>query len=556
MTTNVRTTTLTTAVTPPEKRVMHIVQLEDDPHLTKILRLALHNVQPDIRLTHFTNSDSLLAFADHTIDVVDTFVLDIRVPGGMDGLEVASRLRARFPDAAIVLTTAYAPPARAHLIQLGADYIQKPWQINRVVQHLLGLSAMPVAPLVREEVGFVGNFGSATQRTITNKVNSRFERLTRRTCTMLAGSLQVPTTALVMVDKATGAVVGQTTQSDTLNALLSHTQWQLLLELIGTPSRPVMIEDLSLLAAGYTAIGEPSTSEAPVAFAGIHVALPIPTQYGLLCAFDTTARVWNTDHASALQQAASLLSEMFKTRDIIDDLIERNEELNAYSSIIAHELKSPLSAIVAYADSLRHGLGVSDPTIFLERILASADRMSEMITHLLWMARLDRPLDTVHVVTIEPVIESTLRRLHHALERRIIAIQVDPDLPNALGHDVWIEEVFANLISNAIKYIGEENPNPHIRLSARRLGHRVRYEVRDNGIGISAEDQALLFRSFNRLNDHVRIEGTGLGLAIVQRIVARLGGDVGVESEVGQGSTFWFTLPAANAVVDEPAPTP
>jgi signal transduction histidine kinase len=243
---------------------------------------------------------------------------------------------------------------------------------------------------------------------------------------------------------------------------------------------------------------------------------------------------------------------MFKMRDIIDDLIERNEELNAYSSIIAHELKSPLSAVVAYADSLRHGIGVSDPTLFLERILVSADRMSEMITHLLWMARLDRPLDTVHVVAIAPVIEATMRRLYHVLERRLITFQIDPDLPSALGHDVWIEEVFANLFSNAIKYIGAENPAPLIRLSARRLGYRVRYEVRDNGIGISAEDQAQLFKSFNRLNDLTRIEGTGLGLAIVQRIVARLGGEVGVESEPGHGSTFWFTLPAAKDSVEEP----
>jgi signal transduction histidine kinase/ActR/RegA family two-component response regulator len=546
MTTNVRTTTLAAAVTPSQKHITHIVQLEDDPHLTKILRIALHNVQPDIRLTHFTSSDSLLAFAEHTTEVVDTFVLDIRVPGILDGLEVATRLRARFPDSAIVLTTAYAPPSRAQLLHLSADYFQKPWQINRVVQHLLGLSAVLTTPALREETPALENFGTAAQRAITNKVNSRFERLTRRACTMLASSVQVPLTALVIVEKATNAIVTQIAQPDTLNGLLPHAQWQLLFELVSPSARPVMIEDLSLLTAERGAAG------APVAFAGIRVALPTTTQYGLLCAFDTSARVWNTEHAGALQQAASLLSEMFKMRDIIDDLIERNEELNAYSSIIAHELKSPLSAVVAYADSLRHGIGVSDPTLFLERILVSADRMSEMITHLLWMARLDRPLDTVHVVAIAPVIEATMRRLYHVLERRLITFQIDPDLPSALGHDVWIEEVFANLFSNAIKYIGAENPAPLIRLSARRLGYRVRYEVRDNGIGISAEDQAQLFKSFNRLNDLTRIEGTGLGLAIVQRIVARLGGEVGVESEPGHGSTFWFTLPAAKDSVEEP----
>jgi signal transduction histidine kinase len=120
--------------------------------------------------------------------------------------------------------------------------------------------------------------------------------------------------------------------------------------------------------------------------------------------------------------------------------------------------------------------------------------------------------------------------------------------PVARGYGPWVEEVWANYISNAVKYGGQP---PRIELGATPLPPanesgegRVRFWVRDNGPGITPEDQARLFTPFTRL-DQVRAAGHGLGLSIVRRIVEKLGGEVSVESQVGQGSTFSFTLPAA-----------
>jgi len=113
--------------------------------------------------------------------------------------------------------------------------------------------------------------------------------------------------------------------------------------------------------------------------------------------------------------------------------------------------------------------------------------------------------------------------------------------PIALGHAPWIEEVWVNYLSNAIKYGGWP---PRVELGAMEQGDGiVRFWVRDNGSGLTLEEQTRLFTPLTRL-DRVRAKGHGLGLSIVRRIVERLGGQTGVESEVGQGSVFFFTLPA------------
>jgi signal transduction histidine kinase len=141
------------------------------------------------------------------------------------------------------------------------------------------------------------------------------------------------------------------------------------------------------------------------------------------------------------------------------------------------------------------------------------------------------------------VLGDALRRFDLSAQR--IEFVAPPELPLCLGHAPWLEEVFANFLSNAIKYIGEANPQPTIAVVGIVQGRHARYEVRDNGIGIPAAQQATIFEHFTRLSNAGHIKGSGLGLSIVQRIVAKLKGRVGLESQPGQGSTFWFELPHA-----------
>jgi signal transduction histidine kinase len=169
--------------------------------------------------------------------------------------------------------------------------------------------------------------------------------------------------------------------------------------------------------------------------------------------------------------------------------------------------------------------------------------MSGMIDNLLLFARLRDASEIIEVVQIMPVIQSALTRLREVIAERGVIVDVQPDLPTSMGHGPWLEEVFANLIGNAVKYIGKNNAAPRIEIRGYSLNGQVRYEVQDNGLGVAPIDQVRLFEMFARFHKS-EAKGAGLGLSIVQRIITKLNGNVGVVSAPGQGSTFWFVLPA------------
>lgn len=227
-----------------------------------------------------------------------------------------------------------------------------------------------------------------------------------------------------------------------------------------------------------------------------------------------------------------------------------NQELDAYSHTIAHDLKAPLSGVMGFIDLLEYTVEYAfdkEKTLqFAKRIRESAGQMSNMIYQLLMMARLRNAEASVVAVNIKDTLDQVMLRLQQLIERHHITLEIVDPLPPVLGHAPWLEEVFANLLSNAIKYIGDENPAPKIIIRAKLLpDNRIRYEVEDNGVGIREADQAKLFQMFSRVEGTAKKEGTGLGLSIVQRIITKLKGELGVTSELGKGSTFWFILPSA-----------
>ena len=221
-----------------------------------------------------------------------------------------------------------------------------------------------------------------------------------------------------------------------------------------------------------------------------------------------------------------------------------NQELDAYSHTIAHDLKSPLSGILGFVELMEYMLKSTEPEKalpFALRIRASAENMVKMINQLLTLARLRNAEETVTKVEMQEVIDVVKLRLQQPIEKMQAEIEVISPLPPVMGHVPWLEEVFANLISNALKYMGD-NTQPRVIIEGKIEGDFVRYTVQDNGIGIALGHQARLFEMFTRI-DTVKREGTGLGLSIVQRIITKLKGEVGLTSEPGKGSTFWFTLP-------------
>jgi signal transduction histidine kinase len=224
-----------------------------------------------------------------------------------------------------------------------------------------------------------------------------------------------------------------------------------------------------------------------------------------------------------------------------------NAELDAFSHTVAHDLRRPLSHIVGYAGLVRQ-VGKDELSAqtseYLEHIEKAAMNMSQMIENLLLLAQLRDTNEVVEPVKLSTIIDAALKRVQPDIEKRGVHVEVVGPFPDVLGYGPWLEEVFANLLNNAVQYIGQSNDDPAITIRAVAEGERVRCEVIDNGLGISLKDQPHLFDMLTRFHQNEG-SGTGLGLPIVQRIVNKLGGTIGVKSEPGQGSTFWFTLLAA-----------
>lgn len=227
------------------------------------------------------------------------------------------------------------------------------------------------------------------------------------------------------------------------------------------------------------------------------------------------------------------------------------QELDAYAHMVAHDLKNPLSVVRGYADFLEHnGRALSVEKIIerLQKINSSASKMQSIIDDLLLLTSIRNPRDLeAEAVDMKQVIQDVLTRLGTQIESSKAQIILPTDWHSAKGYAPWIEEIWANYISNAIKYGGIP---PEIELGSRQQPDgNVYFFVKDNGSGISPAEQEQLFAIFSRLDRHTAIDGHGLGLSIVARIAQKLEGEAGVESTLGQGSTFYFTLPAAEAPV-------
>jgi signal transduction histidine kinase len=214
-----------------------------------------------------------------------------------------------------------------------------------------------------------------------------------------------------------------------------------------------------------------------------------------------------------------------------------NRELNAYSYTLAHDLKSPLALITGYAYLLDSEPLSDEGRAMLASITTVSENMAKMTDDLLQLARLRDAETSVVSVDMNAVVQQALERFENQRDH----ITIEGSLPPVLGHAPWLVEVFANLINNALKYTPPDRV-PRITIRGRSDGAWVRYEVSDNGIGISPQDRQRIFEMFTRLPEGQQQRGLGIGLSIVQRTVERLGGRVGVDSVQGQGSTFWFTL--------------
>jgi two-component system sensor histidine kinase/response regulator len=232
-------------------------------------------------------------------------------------------------------------------------------------------------------------------------------------------------------------------------------------------------------------------------------------------------------------------------RQYTDELKVRNEELDAFAHTVAHDLKDPLAIVVGLAEVLREespALSDEESRRYLRKMAQSGRKMSNIVDELMLLAGVRKIEVEMRPLDMGSIVAEAMQRLADVIEEHQAEIILPGTWPVAWGYGPWVEEVWVNYLSNALKYGGRP---PRVELGATaQVDGTVRFWVRDNGPGLAPEEQARLFTPFTRL-EHVRVKGHGLGLSIVRRIVEKLDGQVGVESEVGQGSVFSFTLPGA-----------
>jgi light-regulated signal transduction histidine kinase (bacteriophytochrome) len=256
------------------------------------------------------------------------------------------------------------------------------------------------------------------------------------------------------------------------------------------------------------------------------------------------------ERTSALQKAIqSLQKEISERRRIEEALKERTEELarsnrdlEQFAYVASHDLQEPLRMVTNYVQLLARrykGKLDSDADDFIHFAVDGAIRMWKLINDLLTYSRVGTQNKGLKSTDCETVLKHSLDNLKIAVEENEAVITHDA-LPTVMGDHLQLGQLFQNLIGNAIKFRGEESPRIHI--SASRNGNGWTFSVRDNGIGIAPEYVERIFVIFQRLHNREDYPGTGIGLAICKRIVERHGGRIWVESKVGKGTTFYFTL--------------
>ena len=268
-----------------------------------------------------------------------------------------------------------------------------------------------------------------------------------------------------------------------------------------------------------------------------------------VCAYHP--QVYSNDHLTLLQSIAHLAGIAIEKAQLYQETIKksieieaRNKELDDFTYVVSHDLKEPLISVQGYTKMIRHEysrLLDSQGREYVQAVVDSCSHMKRLIDDLLLLSRISKLAEKRSRVHLGELIAGVLEEIRFSIRERHAEITVHRHMPDVLGVDTHLRIVFRNLIANALKF--SDKPVPKIEIGATSTKEATTVFVRDNGIGIEKAHFEKIFLIFQRLHRKEEYEGVGAGLTIVRKIVESQGGRIWVESNVGEGSTFKFTIP-------------
>ena len=251
--------------------------------------------------------------------------------------------------------------------------------------------------------------------------------------------------------------------------------------------------------------------------------------------FEDKATIYSRDEIGLLAHAFN---------DMIEDLSQINKEQEQFAYVASHDLQEPLRTVANFNNLLREhetDWSAEEKEKFHAFIDDATRHMQDLIRDLMEFSRVGKHLK-VEEVDMSALFERVKLQLHDLIERTGATLHIEPDMPSLLANEIELNQLFQNLISNAIKF-RKQGVYPVVKISYLELPKEHQFSIEDNGIGIAEHHLNKIFMVFQRLNHQQEYPGTGIGLATCKKIINLLKGNIDVKSELGKGSVFIITIP-------------
>jgi len=327
--------------------------------------------------------------------------------------------------------------------------------------------------------------------------------------------------------------------------------------------RTVRASDTSYAAAAKQGLPWIGKADAGHATGGCIMSVPVKSKQkviGVISLVHSVADTYTETHLRLLESIANLtaiaLDKAMLYEDTMNKSIEiqiRNRELDDFTYVVSHDLKEPLISIEGYSKILLKDYKdkIDDEgREYLGSVVQSSARMKNLINDLLTLSRVGRTTEAAQTVSVADTINEITSDLLFTLREKHVQLIVGPNLPTIRFNPTHLSMVFRNLISNAMKF--NDKPDPRITVGAEETPEEFIFSVGDNGIGIDKQYFDRIFMIFQRLQRSEDFRGTGAGLTIVKKIIENHKGRIWLDSTLGQGTTFYFTVPKWGHTHDNP----